>query len=325
MGIKSSQLPFFVIMSDIREVGLERVQERVNANNISELVARTVEIRDSDEEEQPYDDLQCGQQYTFTDYSSEEETQCPTAVEVPPAKLTTLQPVCLDREVPQPSTSGVKKRSKISPKGGIKLLKKQKLITDHEASRLLTTKPLEKGQRTLHQVPLTPEDDQATFATKLRSLMQNITLLHILQALTPPLKLVETDEILETFAVSTLMMAKLEAVVLRAFLQALVDALLISRGETYFTDLQIVYTDPTWSTIRCGITTMKNVICYLDNLRPKTANVECLPIQDYNQASTSSSITQLKDSSIYTSSTTVRGTVANAVAPVQLLQTFQLL
>lgn len=317
MGIKTSHLPFFVIMSDIREVGLEHVEQRVNANNIIELVARTVEIHDSEEEEQPFDDLQCGQQFTYTDYSSDDnnDTQCYPTTVITPQKLKTLQPVCLDRTEQQPSTSGVKKRSKPSVKSGIRSLKKQKLLTDQQASDLMTTKPLLKGQKTLHEMPLTPDDDTATFATKLRSLMMNITLLQILQALQPPLRLAEMDEILETFATSTLTLAKQESTVLRTFLQALVDLLLTSHGETYFTDLAHVYTDPTWSTIRCGITVMKNVILSFDSLRPKTANASYLQTQDYSRACTSSSITQSTASNTYTSSTIARGTVENVAAP----------
>lgn len=267
-----------MIMSDLREVGIERVQQRVNANNICELVSRVVEIADSEGEEQPYDDLQCGQEFTHTDYSSEEETQCLQAEELPAPRLTTLQSVSLERAEQEASSSAVKKRSKRSPKGGIKSLKKQRLLTEVDASRLMKTNPVDKGQKTLDQVRLVPDDDQATFATKLRSLMQNITLLQILQALVPPLQIIETDGILETFATSTLMMAKQEAVILRAFLQALVDAVLTSRGETLFTDLPIVYTDPIWSTTRCGIATMKSVISYFGGLRQKIDNVDSSPI-----------------------------------------------
>lgn len=303
MPLSFSKLPFFVAMSDIRELGIEGILRRNNFDTIDEVVRKVVEDLSDPENDE---DLQCGQRIDDV-VISDEETQAPT-------------PSCSNT-----STENFKHTSFASKDAGFgrtsRALKRTRLVAETSAPPPKTRRT--RTQKTLMDQPLVPPNENEFFATRMRSLMMTQTLLLIVKAIAVPLTMGLIETILtdiQSASHGLNNMTPEARLILQTFVQEAIQVLCQNPGLPSLQSCTSINLDPTWSTTRCGIVTMKKVTKWLNNCIIKIVPQQ-LSLTSLNNPSTLLSTTQSKasDTSIYctTASGHQDGAAAHASRGIQ--------
>lgn len=254
MPIVQSRLPFFVIMSDIKDVGLDSMLKRTGAKNLDELVKNTVSTVVDENEEDEVEYLQCGQEIKNLISDDEEETQLPAS-----------KPSCS-------STKSCNKkllRQNVSTFGKVsRSLKRQNLIPE-----TATTIPMKKmrgaNQKTLMDQPLVPAESPVAYIQSMRSLMMTQTLLNFLSMLKRGLNMEAIEAILpmmDDIHPTWQILSQETKILAQTFIRAAIEALCQNPGVQFLNDLKSIHSDPIWSTTRSGIVVMKSASDWLNNL-----------------------------------------------------------
>lgn len=296
MPLRFSRLPFYVKMSDLKEVGVENILRRHNTTSLEEVVRQAVDELSDQEEEV---DLQCGQRIDDVVISDDEEQQpsCSRATEGSKRKLF------------KQSDSGFGKSSRS--------LKRSRLIPE-----TASTPPKQKRQRnqkTLMDQPLVPADDSSIFAARMRSLMMTQSLMNIVSALQFPLTMIALSVIVEEIQLNLpplTNMTQEAKTLLQTLVQEAIQYLTVNPGLQSLQNSTTIASDPTWSMTRSGIATTRTVIDWLNACAPKIQLQQPSQIPNTSNLSMQSSTIPSTALTTYTSFTIATGPPDAAPVPV---------